>query len=462
MLKNIEFKNHNVLIIGFAMTGKSVAEFLLKQGASVTINDRGDLSQDPSVNLLLTQGARVVTGSHPVELLDQSFDYIVKNPGIPYSIEIIQEAIRLKIPVYTDVELASWISEAPIIGVTGSNGKTTTTSLIHQFLTHRQTGQAYLAGNIGIPSLEVASLAQEEDDIIIELSSFQLMGIETLRPRIAVICNIYEAHLDYHGNREAYIQAKLNLVSNLSSSEQLVYNYDQPELSEWLKDNPAQKVPFATRSIDDFVRREGAYLEFDRLFFRGEAVASLEDIQIPGIHNVENVLAAIAVAKLKGIDNSSIQSALRQFTGVAHRIQPIGQLEGRQFYNDSKATNMTATITALKSFETPIVYIGGGLDRGNEFDELIPYLGQVKAAFLYGETKQKMANAFKQADVPEVIVYEELSEATKAAYRFAERGDTVLLSPSCASWDQFKTFEVRGQLFVDVIRNLIASEPYLD
>lgn len=462
MLKNIDFKKHNVLIIGFAMTGKSVAEFLLKQGASVTINDRGDLSQDPSVNLLLSQGARVVTGSHPVELLDQSFDYIVKNPGIPYSIEIIQEALNLKIPVYADVELASWISEAPIIGVTGSNGKTTTTSLIHQFLTHRQAGQASLAGNIGIPSLEVASLAKEEDDIIIELSSFQLMGIEKLRPKIAVICNVYEAHLDYHGNREAYIQAKLNLVSNLSITEHLIYNYDQPELREWLMDNPAQKVPFATSSIDDYVRREGAYLEFDKLFFRGEVIASVGDIQIPGIHNVENVLAAIAVAKLKGVDNSSIQSDLRLFSGVAHRIQPIAQLKGRQFYNDSKATNMTATITALKSFDTPIIYIGGGLDRGNEFDELIPYLGQLKAAFLYGETKQKMANAFKQAGVPEILMYEDLSEASKAAYRFASKGDTVLLSPSCASWDQFKTFEVRGQLFVDVIRNLIASEPYQD
>lgn len=462
MLKNIEFNKHKVLIIGYAMTGKSVAEFLLEQGASITINDRGDLSQDPSVNLLLSQGAKVVTGGHPVELLEESFDYIVKNPGIPYSIPIIKRAIELKLPIYTDVELASWISEAALIGVTGSNGKTTTTSLIHQFLSYRKEGQAYLAGNIGVPSLEVAKLAKAEDDMIIELSSFQLMGTEKLCPNIAVICNVYEAHLDYHGTRDAYIKAKLNLVSNVSANESVVYNYDQHELRDWLEDNIAQKVPFSVNAVDDFVRTEGAYLEDETLCFKGEAVASLTDIQIPGSHNVENVLAALAVAKLKGISNSNIQEALHRFNGVAHRIQPIGQFKERHFYNDSKATNMTATITALKSFNTPIVYIGGGLDRGNEFDELIPYLSHVKAAFLYGETKEKMAKAFLEAETAQIDIKENLTEATEAAYKAAKKGDTVLLSPSCASWDQFKTYEVRGQLFVDVIQNLIKEEPYQD
>lgn len=462
MLKNIKFDRHNVLIIGFAMTGKSVAEFLLEQGASITINDRGDLSQDPSVNLLLSKGAKLVTGGHPLELLDEAFDYIVKNPGIPYSIPIIKKAMELNIPIYTDVELASWVSEAAMIGVTGSNGKTTTTSLIHQFLTYRSTGQAYLAGNIGVPSLEVAKKAQVEDDMIIELSSFQLMGVEKLRPEIAVICNIYEAHLDYHGSRDAYVEAKLNLVANLTGAETAVYNYDQAELREWLADNSAQKVPFSVQSVDDYVRKHGAFLEDETLFFKGESVASVKDIQIPGTHNIENVLAAMAVAKLKGISNSDIQKGLHEFNGVAHRIQPIAQFKGRHFYNDSKATNMTATITALKSFETPIVYIGGGLDRGNEFDDLKPYLGHVKAAFLYGETKEKMAKAFSEAEISQIVLKDNLTEATKAAYDIAQKGDTILLSPSCASWDQFKTFEIRGQLFVDVIQNLIQTHPYQD
>lgn len=462
MLKNTQFNKHNVLILGYAMTGKSVAEFLLEQGANITINDRGDLSQDPSVTLLLDQGAKVVSGGHPVELLEESFDYIVKNPGIPYSIPMIQAAIEKNIPIYTDVELASWISEAAIIGVTGSNGKTTTTSLIHQFLTYREEGHAYLAGNIGVPSLEVARLAQAKDDMIIELSSFQLMGTEKLRPKIAVICNIYEAHLDYHGSRDEYVAAKLKIVANLSAKESIVYNYDQEELRDWLSDSQAQAVPFATETIDEFVKAAGAYLEDGRLFFKGEVVANVEDIQIPGAHNIENVLAAIAVAKLKGISNVNIQEALRLFNGVPHRIQPIGQFKERRFFNDSKATNMTATITALKSFQAPIVYIGGGLDRGNEFDELIPYLTHVKAAFLYGETKEKMAKAFKHVGTPSIEILEDLTSATEAAYRAAEKGDTVLLSPSCASWDQFKTFEIRGQLFVDVIRKLIANEPYQD
>lgn len=462
MLKNIDFNQHKVLIIGYAMTGKSVAEFLLEQGASVTINDRGDLSQDPSVNLLLSQGAKVVTGGHPIELLEESYNYIVKNPGIPYTIPIIEKAIEMKLPIYTDVELASWVSQASIIGVTGSNGKTTTTSLIHQFLSNRIEGQAYLAGNIGVPSLEVASLAKADDDMIIELSSFQLMGTEKLCPQIAVICNIYEAHLDYHGSRNAYVEAKLKLVANLSVNEFIVYNYNQHELREWLEESPAQKVPFSVNEVDDFVKHQGAYLETDVLFFKGEPVALLSDIQIPGAHNIENVLAAIAVAKIKGVSNADIQEALHRFNGVAHRIQPICQSKGRRFYNDSKATNMTATITALKSFDTPIVYIGGGLDRGNEFDELIPYLSHVKAAYLYGETKEKMAKAFNEAGTAPIIITENLTQATEAAYKAAEKGDTVLLSPSCASWDQFKTFEVRGQLFVDTIQNLIQTQPYQD
>lgn len=460
MLKNIDLTNQKVLILGYAMTGKSVAEFLLEQGANITINDRGDLSKDPSVTLLLSQGAKIVSNGHPIELLDEGFDFIVKNPGIPYSLPIIQKALERKLLIYTDVELASWFSEAPIIGVTGSNGKTTTTSLIYQLLSNRSKGQAYLAGNIGIPSLEVAKKAQMDDDVIIELSSFQLMGIEKFKAKIAVICNIFEAHLDYHGSREEYIKAKLNLVKNLTSEDQIVYNYDQQEFQTWLANTEAERVPFAVDQVDEFVQKNGAYVIDSAIYFKGEKVAEVTDIQIPGKHNVENALAAIAVAKLKNVSNESIKQSLHQFQGVAYRIQPIGQSQGRSFFNDSKATNITATITALKSFKQSIVFVGGGLDRGNEFDELIPYLKQVRAAYLYGETKHKMKNAFELAGVSQVELFDTLDEATTVAYRAAESDETVLLSPSCASWDQFKTFEERGKVFTDLIQRLIIEEPY--
>lgn len=460
MLNTINLTNKKILIIGYAMTGKTVANFLLDCGAQVTINDRGDLSKDPSVHLLLEQGAKVVDKGHPLELLDTPFDFIVKNPGIPYTVPLIEVAEQKGIPIYTDVELAYWFSEAPFIGITGSNGKTTITSLIHQILAEHGNGQALLAGNIGVPSLDVIRDAKAEDDVVIELSSFQLMGTEKFKPEIAVICNIYEAHLDYHGSRDAYIAAKLNIAANLTPDDYLVYNYDQVELSEWLSDTKAKRVPFAMERVDDFVKLNGAYLLENVIYFKDAVMANLSDIQIPGSHNVANVLAAVAVAGLKDVSAETIQKVLRLYGGMPHRIQQIAASAERLFYNDSKATNMVATEIALKSFQQPVVYIGGGLDRGNAFDELIPYLSYVKAAYLYGETKEKMATAFNQAGVAHVSLYEDLAAATTVAYHAAQAGDVVLFSPSCASWDQYKTYEVRGDHFVETVHRLIETSPY--
>lgn len=460
MLKTINLTNKKILIVGYAMTGKTVANFLLERGAQVTINDRGDLSKDPSVHLLLEQGVQVVDQGHPLNLLNTPFDFVVKNPGIPYTVPLIKAAMQKGLPIYTDVELAYWFSEAPFIGVTGSNGKTTITSLIHQILSEREDGQALLAGNIGVPSLDVVRNVKPEDDVIIELSSFQLMGTKAFKPHIAVICNIYEAHLDYHGNREAYIAAKLNIATNLAAEDYLVYNYDQEELMDWLTETKAKHVPFAMERVDDYVKQNGAYLLNDVICFKGDVVAKVTDIQIPGSHNVANVLAAVAVARLKEVPASTIQKVLRLYGGMPHRIQQIAESAERRFYNDSKATNMVATEIALKSFQQPVVYIGGGLDRGNGFDELIPHLSHVKAAYLYGETKDKMAEAFNQAGVGHVSLYDDLVDATTEAYHTATAGDVVLFSPSCASWDQYKTYEVRGDHFVETVNRLIKESPY--
>lgn len=456
----MNFSNQTILVLGYAMTGKSVAEFLLNQQANIIINDRGDLSQDPSVALLIDKGVRVVDGGHPLELLDESIDMIIKNPGIPYSIPFLQAALERNIPIYTDVEIASYFCEAPIIGITGSNGKTTTTSLVQQLLANRTEGEARLAGNIGVPTLEVVAMANKEDDVIMELSSFQLAGTEKFHPSIAVITNIFEAHLDYHKTREHYAESKLKLLANQTSKDYVVYRYDQGELHNWVQDFDGILVPFALELNNEFVQENGAYVENGVIKFKGESILDLEAIQIPGEHNIENVLAAVAVAKLKGISNSDIEKTIRAFQGMRHRIQPVLQSAGRKFFNDSKATNTVATITALKSFDQPIRYIGGGLDRGNEFDDLLPYIEQVSAAYLYGETKEKLAKVFNHTAKTKVFEFNNLMEASTKAYRDAIEGDVVLFSPACASWDQFKNFEIRGDLFIETIEQLAQNEPY--
>ncbi|XJS09939.1 UDP-N-acetylmuramoyl-L-alanine--D-glutamate ligase [Aerococcaceae bacterium WGS1372] len=460
MLSNIDLSTKTILVLGYAMTGKSVAEFLLKQQANIIINDRGDLSKDPSVALLIDKGVRVVDGGHPLHLFDEPIDMIVKNPGIPYSIPFLQRAQELEIPIYTDVEIASMFCEAPIIGITGSNGKTTTTSLIQQILSHREKGQSRLAGNIGVPTLEVVSEATKEDDVVMELSSFQLAGTQRFHPRIAVIVNIFEAHLDYHETRENYVESKLKILANQNSEDFVVYRYDQGELHDWVREYRGELVPFSVEYDNEFVKENGAYIDNQMIMFKGESILPLTSIQIPGEHNIENVLAAVAVAKLKGISNSQIEETVSNYQGMRHRIQPVLQTDGRKFFNDSKATNTVATITALKSFNQPIRYIGGGLDRGNEFDDLLKYINNVSAAYLYGETKQKMANVFEKTGTPKILQFDNLIQASTQAYRDALQGEVVLFSPACASWDQFKNFEIRGDVFVETIEHLVENEPY--
>lgn len=453
-----EFHNKTVLVLGYAKTGASVVNYLLQEHANIILNDRGDLSQDPSVSCLVEAGVKVVDGGHPISLLE-GVDLIVKNPGIPYSIDLLVEAQARQIPIWTDIELAYRLSMAPIIAVTGSNGKTTTTSLIQAILNdylQAKGRQAYLAGNIGIPALEMAAKAQAEDRLIMEVSSFQLMGTQTFRPKIAVYTNIYSAHLDYHGSQEAYEEAKLQLQANLTSEDFLVFNGDQDHLVDLLSACPAKKYPITMKDLPEPAKGQACIFQ-EAFYFDGEKVAPVSCLKLPGDHNLQNALAAIAVAKLEGVPNDLIEKTLSQFQGIVHRIQPLGTFEGVSYFNDSKATNTTATITALKSFEHDVVYIGGGLDRGNDFKDLIPYLKPVKSAFLYGQSANKMAKDFELAGIKQIEVLEDLKQAFEQASRSLEKGDTVLLSPACASWDQFDSFETRGQVFMDLVKEFTSK-----
>ena len=453
MLNKKVFEHKRVLVIGLAKSGVAVAKLLLHQGAIVTVNDRIPLEENPDAKSLIEEGIRVLAGSHPVDLLEEHFDFVVKNPGIPYHNCMVEAAIKKGIPVYTEVEIAYHLLEGLIIGITGSNGKTTTTTLASLMLKESfPERQVYAAGNIGIPLSELAEQSTNEDIYVSELSSFQLMGIDQFKPKIACIVNIFSAHLDYHGSREEYINAKLQLTKNQTEEDYLVYNADYPELITLIEGNTkATLVPFSRKNTLEF----GSSVKDDYIYFNNEKVIPVSTIQVPGTQNVENVLAAVAIAKLAGATNEGIEKAVKNFHGVKHRTQFIKEVNKRRFYNDSKATNIIATQTALRSFiNQSVILIAGGLDRKNGFDELVPDLTSVSGIVLYGETKEKLQEAAKVAGVPVIEVVNTLEEATKKAYGISKEEDIILLSPACASWDQFKNFEIRGDEFIRVVENL--------
>ena len=449
MMKTIsKFANKKVLVLGLAKSGESAARLLDKLGAIVTVNDGKPFEENPAAQSLLEEGIKVVTGGHPLELLDEDFEWMVKNPGIPYNNPMVMRALEKKIPVITEVELAYLISDAPIIGITGSNGKTTTTTMIAEVLT--AGGQnGLLSGNIGFPASQVAQDAGKTDTLVMELSSFQLMGIETFHPEIAVITNLMPTHLDYHGSFEEYVAAKWSIQKNMTASDYVILNFNQDLAKELAKKTAAKVLPFSTQEQVD-----GAYLDGDVLTFRGEAIMTASELGVPGSHNVENALATIAVAKLRGIDNQVIRETLAHFGGVKHRLQYVGEINQVKFYNDSKSTNILATQKALSGFDnSKVILIAGGLDRGNEFDELVPDIKGLKKMVIFGESDARVERAADQAEVS-YLDASDVRDATRKAFSVAEPGDVVLLSPANASWDMYKNFEVRGDEFLAVFKEL--------
>ncbi len=452
MKKISTYENKKVLVLGLAKSGVSAAKLLHELGALVTVNDGKPFDENPEAQELLSLRIKVITGSHPIELLDEEFSLMVKNPGIPYSHPLVAKAQEMGIPVITEVELAYEVAECPIIGITGTNGKTTTTTMTGLLLNAgADQGIARLAGNIGYPASGVAQEAKPEDKIVMELSSFQLMGITDFRPHIAVITNIYEAHIDYHGTRKEYVKAKWNLQKNMTEKDYLILNWNQSELQELAQRTKARVLPFSTKEVLE----DSVYADDYSIYYKKEKIMEISELGVPGKHNVENALAAISVAKLYGISNEAIRETLNLFHGVPHRTQYVGEIQGRKFYNDSKATNILATKMALSGFETSkVVLLAGGLDRGNTFDELIPSLKGIKAMVVFGQTKEKLMDAGKKAGIETIVTADSVEQAVPLALENSTDGDVVLLSPANASWDQYPNFETRGNRFMEAVNRL--------
>lgn len=447
------YHGKKILILGLARSGLSVAKLLINLGAQISVNDAKPLNSNPEAQELIDRGINVITGYHPEDILTKDYDILVKNPGIPYSNPVVKQALSLEIPVITEVEVATSIIESNMIAVTGTNGKTTTVSLIRDILSYdRKDGQCYTVGNIGVPVSEIALKTQSNDDVLLELSSFQLIASRDFRPHIAVINNLFSAHLDYHTDRDEYVRAKLNITMNQTDEDYLVYFADQEELDKLVHQySKAQLVPFSMKDKLEF----GAYVDGDDVYFNNEFVMNLKDIKINGLHNIQNILAAVCVAKLNQIDNHIITKKVNQFTGVEHRSQVVNQFKNRVFINDSKATNPLATQKALEGFKKPIVLIAGGLDRKVTFELLDEYLTHVVGVVTFGETKDILAKYFKKQGINDVTAVETVAEAVPIAYDLSEENSIILFSPACASWDQYETFEQRGDDYVNSIERLI-------
>lgn len=452
------FRGKQVVVLGLARSGLAVAKLLVELGAHVTVNDakpRIDCADE--ADQLEKMGVTVICGGHPDTLIHKQVDLLVKNPGIPYHVKPIQQACELGVPVVTEVEIAGQLSKAPIIGITGSNGKTTTTTLVGKML---QAGgiQATVAGNIGQALSEVVTHLSEKEWLVAELSSFQLKGTKTFRPAIGALLNITAAHMDYHHTIDDYVDSKLKLFQNQTDTDIAVLNADSAICRE-LVDRSGLKSQVIWFSKEQMVEH-GVFVKDGMIVSKLEqmevTILPVKEVALPGSFNLENVLAACAIALSAGASPEGIAEVIRTFHGVEHRLEYVETIEGVRYYNDSKATNAQAATKALTSFTEPIIWIAGGLDRGVDFQELIPTLSKhVKAVVAYGQSAPILVARAKDAGIEQIIQVEEIEAAVRSAHQFSRNGDVVVLSPACASWDLYTSFEQRGSIFKQAVHRLV-------
>ncbi|MCX6560394.1 MAG: UDP-N-acetylmuramoyl-L-alanine--D-glutamate ligase [Candidatus Aminicenantes bacterium] len=447
----MELRGRSVVIVGLARTGEALADFLLDEGARVTISDsKPREAMGPAADRFAARGAVIEADGH-VPATFFGADLIIPSPGVP-RLALILEARGKGVPVITEIELAYRFLKGTLIGITGTNGKSTTTTLIHKIL-HEAGRDAVLAGNIGTPLLSFIREGREDRVYVTEISSFQLEYIERFKVHLAVYLNLSPNHLDWHGGYEEYAAAKAKLIAGLGADDYAVLNADDAGVWALRGRGPFQAVGFSRRGEVErgaFVRNGSIIL---RLEGAEEALMPVAEIALFGAHNRENVMAAALAGRLMGVPSPRMRESIRTFRGLAHRLEPVLTHNGVEFVNDSKATTVEAAIKAVESFERPIVLILGGKDKGTDFAPLRPALaGRVRSIVLVGVAKDKIRRALEGvAPMAEARDYREVVEA---AYAAARPGDVVLLAPACTSWDMFADFEQRGETFKREVRRL--------
>ncbi|AEH00402.1 UDP-N-acetylmuramoyl-L-alanine--D-glutamate ligase [Lacinutrix sp. 5H-3-7-4] len=444
-------KKQRLVILGAGESGVGTALLAKAEGYEVFVSDKGKIKGNYKKILIHNEIEWEEQQHTEIKILNA--DVVMKSPGIPDKVELVQKLISNTIPVISEIEFASKYTKATIVGITGSNGKTTTASLTHHILS--QELNVGLAGNIG-DSFAKQILEKNYKNYVLEISSFQLDGIIDFKPNIAIITNITPDHLDrYDYKFENYINSKFRIALNQTKEDYLIYDADDEVITNWLKTNTIQStlLPFSlTKKIEN-----GAYLENENIKItidNKHIIMPTKNLALEGKHNVKNAMAASTVSHLLKIRKQTIRESLENFHGVEHRLEQVLKINKVQYINDSKATNVNATYYALESMDAPTVWIVGGTDKGNDYTELFPFINEkVKAIICLGIDNEKLLENF--GNMVDVIVETQfMSEAVKIAYKIAEAGDNVLLSPACASFDLFENYEDRGRQFKNAVRNL--------
>jgi UDP-N-acetylmuramoylalanine--D-glutamate ligase len=455
----MDFNNKRVLVVGLGKSGVASALFLKAHGARVTVSDTksGDELRN-EIPALLDQGIAVETGGHGERTFREQ-ELIVVSPGVPVDAPLLQQARSLGGVVIGEIELAAQFLPGPIVAITGSNGKTTTTTLTGEILAAAGL-PTLVGGNIGTPAISLAERATRETVIVLEVSSFQLETIQTFHPKIAVVLNVTPDHLDRHRTLEAYVSAKERIFENQRSDDFAVLNADDPTCVTMAARIRAKTFWFSRQKEVErgtWVRDGGILLRVGR---QPREIMLVSEIPLKGAHNLENVLAAVCASALMGCAPEKIRQAVCDFKAVEHRLEFVATIGGLEYYNDSKATNVDATIKALESFPANIHLILGGKDKGSDYSVLNNLLRKrVKRVYTIGAAAAKIESQIVSAKNggPDLVHAETLENAVRQAHGEAQPGDVVLLAPACASFDQFKSYEHRGKVFKEIVQQLTAS-----
>lgn len=450
----MDFKDKKVLVSGIAKSGISAAGLLKKLGADVTVQDAktedklGDVTDE-----LRSQGFNLYLGANPDAIIED-MDILVMSPGVPTDLPFVNKAREKNIPVIGEIELAYMFCKSPVIGITGTNGKTTTTTLAGD-ICKAYFENTFVVGNIGNPFADITFETKDDGVVVAELSSFQLETINEFKPKVSAVLNITPDHLNRHHTLENYIAAKERVFENQDESDFCILNYND-EITRKMADKTKADVIFF--SLGGKIT-EGIYSDEKSIYINAlgysEKVVDIDELKILGGHNVENAMAAIGCCAAIGVPLDIIRKVLKEFTAVEHRIEYVRTINDIEFYNDSKGTNPDASIKAVEAMKRPICIIAGGYDKGSDFTEWIDtFKGRVKFVAVIGAVKDKITATLDKAGFTNYKTADTFEEAIDLCYKNAVPGDCVLLSPACASWDMFKSYEQRGEIFKEYVKKL--------
>lgn len=451
----MELKEKKVLVFGTGISGIGSAQLLEQAGAKPILYDGNIKLTEEAVRAKLPEGsqAEIVIGELTQELLGR-LDLAVLSPGVPTDLPTVKQIREAKVPIWGEIELAYVNGKGDVLAITGTNGKTTTTTLVGEIMKYHQPS-VYVVGNIGKPYTEVALEMTEDTVSVAEISSFQLETIDKFRPKVSAITNITPDHLDRHHTMEEYIRVKECITKNQTEEDTCVLNYEDEELRRFGQQLHTKVIFFSSRQVLE----KGIYLKDGIIEYNdGEKIVpicSVKELKLPGLHNYENIMTAVAMTLAYGVPQEEIQHVVRNFTAVEHRIEYVAEKNGVVYYNDSKGTNPDAAIKGIQAMDRPTILMGGGYDKDSTYDEWIQaFDGKVKYLVLLGQTKEKIAQAAKRCGFHNILMAETFEEAFDLCVQYAKPGDAVLLSPACASWGMFPNYEVRGKVFKELVHKL--------